>query len=239
MKTKKNLTFGIVFIFIVIGLAGCLKDNESDNKVDSRFVGEWRDEDGSLHYFKSNGSLYIDLHISSGDYIYFGNWEVKGDQIYIRNKDLGESYSSFNFVNDGNKLYIYNNESALYNILTKKDETTGNFIYDTPNIVGTINSANSNITITLVGEFLDYNDAKITVIGPDDIDHSDNLLDGMEEKLNNCYLKWVDVNADSKIGDEDKVYIYNNTGLDRGLWTVKIIQKSTGKTAYDSDKIMP
>ncbi len=109
---------------------------------------------------------------------------------------------------------------------------------EVPNITGVICITDSNITMTLSGEFLDYNDAKITVTGPDYIvGVEDDLVNGMEEKLINCYFRWVDINDDSNIGEGDKLYIYNDTGLKSGDWSISIIQQSSGIVAYFSGVI--
>lgn len=110
MMKKQTIIVGITLVFIIVGLTGCFEDdsgNGDNNEADdSRFVGEWLDEDsGELLLFKSNGSYYVKNSYLS-EPIYISPWEVKGDELcFILSS--GESCLSFEFSNDYKTLSIY------------------------------------------------------------------------------------------------------------------------------------
>ncbi len=115
-----------------------------------------------------------------------------------------------------------------------------------PIITGTIETKNKNIEISLAGDTLSANDARITIT-----DNNDTVYTNAAPSAGTAWdidltgpgtseFKWIDQNGDSKIGSGDTLRLYNNTlnkGLRDGDWYVKVIQKSTGKAAYDSSAI--
>jgi FlaG/FlaF family flagellin (archaellin) len=113
-----------------------------------------------------------------------------------------------------------------------------------PNITGTIETKNQNITISLAGDTLSADDARITITDSGDNVRINNSVDeGSAWDIdaaggNTESFKWVDANGDDKIGSGDTLKVYDDDGgLSVGSWYVKVIQKSTGKAAYDSSEI--
>ncbi len=109
-----------------------------------------------------------------------------------------------------------------------------------PNITGVISTQNQNVTITLSGDVMSANDARVVITSWNDtVTTIADITAGSAESLTaEGTFKWIDSSGDSKIGAGDTIKVYNTTdGLSVGDWYIKIIQKSTGKPAYDSDAI--
>lgn len=83
--------------------------------LDSRFVGEWKDEYGEGMIFNSNGSWYV-INNDIDYYEYRGTWREMDNQICFRAEGYSEYCYGVEFSNNDETLTIHyhENSSAIY-----------------------------------------------------------------------------------------------------------------------------
>ncbi len=106
-----------------------------------------------------------------------------------------------------------------------------------PNITGTVKTTDGNITITLSGEYVTYADARITITDNDNAVYVNDSCGPSDNWTLSGTLTcvWIDASGDGNIGGGDIIKVFDSDGLDSGTWFVKVIQKSSGKPALDSE----
>jgi len=114
-------------------------------------------------------------------------------------------------------------------IYTPPVQQDHNWVYTT--VIGT-----GSFTISYYGQTIQKDDTKINITNPnEELDVIQNPQNNTIFSLNNGVFKWTDETGDNKIGDNDKINIYSNSGLIHGTWNVKIIKKSTSEIIYDTN----
>jgi len=121
-----------------------------------------------------------------------------------------------------------------------------------PNIMGSYDTTGRNIVITLSGESLDADDARLTVTTVNDTVNSKDTpvsstaypgwttAAGTDPIRDYYNITWIDASADGDIGSGDIIKVTGSAHYDHpddtlaaGTWFIKIIQVSSGKAALD------
>jgi len=166
-KSKKKLIIGILSIIItlvivIVAVAYLLGGTGSVGGADSRFVGEWEQNNmlGNPSLWKFNSDSTLDTYSPDNEMNNVGIWNVKDKQLCLYNNTVSYIYE---FSNNGNMLTLNIsgvNESYLTNIvLTKKDQQGTS---QTPNIVCITNSTTNRITIESIAPNVKWRDIAIT-----------------------------------------------------------------------------
>ena len=105
MKKQIIVVLGIIFILLIVGLSGCV---DEENKI----VGEWRDQDGDTHHFFSDGTY----NSISGSTTQSGMWELKDEKLVFTTSGGTITYN-YSFSNNDKTLTLSGPQTL---ILTKK-----------------------------------------------------------------------------------------------------------------------
>jgi len=91
---KKIIMLGIVVLLICVGLTGCMDEK-------SKFIGEWKDQDGDTHHFFSDGNF----NTMTEGITQSGAWEIKDNKLVI-NVPEGTVTYSYTFSNSDKTLTL-------------------------------------------------------------------------------------------------------------------------------------
>ncbi len=159
-KPRKKLIIGIAAIivavvFLVILVLYFQGGTNPFNGPDSRFIGEWEQNNiGSPSLWKFNSDSTVEKESSSGQMNNAGTWTVKNTQLCLNNTLC----YIFEFSNNGNTLTI-NRSGESDIVLTKKDQQGTS---QTPNIQCITNSTTNRLILTSIDANVKWRDIKIT-----------------------------------------------------------------------------
>jgi hypothetical protein len=112
----KKIVIGLVFVLLIVGLSGCVQQNEN-KEYTSMFIGNWKRSDGKPLKIYENGSYYTDTIIDYKIIKFWGNWSITDDILILNYQKENLSYT-FEFVND-DEFIVTDIQSGITNTYSR------------------------------------------------------------------------------------------------------------------------
>jgi len=224
-KPRKKLMIGFVAIIVAVVLIVILVlyfqgGTNPFNSPDSRFIGEWEQNNiGNPLLWKFNSDSTLEKESFSGQMNNAGTWTVKNIQLCLNNT-LCYTYE---FFNNGSTLTM-NRSGESDIVLTKKDQQGTN---QTPNIQCITNSTSNRLIITSIDTNVKWRDIKITT-NPISTWQVQDINKNQLAKIGTTttIVRYVTVGDNiiilDTVGDVAVTLIYIPTNALLGNWTVHV-----------------
>ena len=172
---------------------------------------------------------------------------IDSENIRWSNLDISGTYYSYagTYITEGETLHYCTGNITITYELT--NEQIGSWTFpEIPiaNISASIDTSDGNITMTLSGDYLTIDDFAVDIYDETYYYGRTTILEPIPSyevtlTSDGGFFKWLDINGDGNVGNQDILKIYRNNGLDSGEWYIEINQNPYNTNVFESYLTIP